>query len=215
MLFTLILDQPLLGLTVVLAIIIALVWHEVSHGIVALWLGDSTAKDEGRLNFNPMHHLDPMGTLLLLFVGFGWAKPVPVNYYNLKYPKWGPAMVAAAGPASHLLLIIACVLVYKVTTPQYNPLSFADDNLMILFLSYLIFFNIILMVFNLIPIPPLDGSKILFAALPSKYDAVKVWLATKGPLLLFGVIILDIVFNTRILSTLFNWVLAVFATLFG
>ena len=216
MLIQLILDQPLLGFTLFFALVIALMWHEVAHGVVAYWLGDPTAQDADRLNFNPMKHLDPLGTLLLLFVGFGWAKPVPVNYYNLKYPKWGPALVAAAGPASHLILIVIAAIVYNVVAPEaYSPLSFADDNLMLLFLSFLIFFNIILMVFNLIPIPPLDGSKVMFAFLPPRLDNVKTWLSTRGPLLLFGLLIVDAVTNIGIFAFLFDGILNLFAGLLG
>src|SRR3989338_3598800 len=153
--------EGLSTITLIIAIGIAVIFHEVAHGHVANWLGDSTAKHAGRLSLNPINHVDMWGTIiipLLLIVSnagfvFGWAKPVPVNYYNLKYGKWGPIIVALAGPATNFLILLLCGLLYRIS-PENTALPF-------LFLMIGLV-NTILMLFNLVPIPPLDGSKILF-----------------------------------------------------
>lgn len=154
-------------LALIPAILIALTLHELSHGFVAYRLGDLTAKSQGRLSFNPLKHLDPIGTLLLLFVGFGWAKPVPVNPYALKKkPDTGMAWVAAAGPASNLFLALlgGISLMFYGNLFGYDWLYSADFSAELyfgLFFIYFIQINIVLMIFNLIPIPPLDGSRIV------------------------------------------------------
>ena len=149
------------------AILIALTLHEICHGFVAYRLGDQTAKSQGRLSFNPLKHLDPVGTLCLIFVGFGWAKPVPVNPYALdKKPDTGMAWVAAAGPASNLCMALlgGIFLMIYVKLAGYAWLYSVDYNVSFyigLVLIYFIQINIVLMIFNLIPIPPLDGSRIV------------------------------------------------------
>lgn len=220
MLLSLLFQAPLVFLPVVMALIISLTFHEVSHGFVALWLGDTTARDQGRLSFNPLSHLDPMGTIMMLIVGFGWGKPVPINYYNLRAPKWGPAIVAMAGPASNLLLLIIFGIIYKIFAPAgINPYDLesvvnVSGNLMVILLSFLIVYNSVLMIFNLIPVPPLDGSKLLQAILPPKYDRFKKYLETRGPIILFTVLILDNLLNIGIFSSLFNVILGFFAKFF-
>lgn len=160
-------------LALIPAILIALTFHELAHGFVAYRLGDTTAKSQGRLSLNPLHHLDPIGTLCLLFVGFGWAKPVPVNPYALhKKPHSGMAWVAAAGPASNLCmaLIGGIFMLIYLRTIGYGWLfetGFTFELYLGLFFMYFIQINIVLMVFNLIPVPPLDGSRIVSAFLPS------------------------------------------------
>lgn len=162
-------------LAMIPAILIALTLHELSHGFVAYRLGDYTAKSQGRLSMNPLRHLDPIGTLCLLFIGFGWAKPVPINPYCLtraKSPKRGMAWVAAAGPASNLCMALLggiFLLFYLkgvgfewLFVEALNPTTFFG-----LFFLYFIQINIVLMVFNLIPLPPLDGSRIVTAFLPN------------------------------------------------
>jgi Zn-dependent protease len=151
-------------------LILSVMIHEVSHGYVAYALGDNTAKDAKRLNLNPLNHLDPFGSVilpLLLYFGtggafvVGWAKPVPYNPFNLKNPKSGSGLIAAAGPISNF--IVACgtavLLKFGGIGAVINPI----------FLQITIMLNLSLMVFNLVPIPPLDGSKILFALLPLKW----------------------------------------------
>lgn len=160
-------------LAMIPAILIALTFHELSHGYVAYRLGDNTAKSQGRLSLNPIHHLDPIGTLCLLFIGFGWAKPVPVNPYALhKKPKTGMAWVAAAGPASNLCmaLIGGILLMFYMKLVGHGWLyqsGFGVALFVGLFLIYFIQINIVLMIFNLIPIPPLDGSRIVSVFLPT------------------------------------------------
>lgn len=147
--------------------------HEFAHGFVAYKLGDKTAKNMGRLRFSPAAHIDPIGALMILLVGFGWAKPVPVNPRNFKNPKVGMAITAVAGPVSNLLAALVgglfvnglIALVYNVSMPEF---MYTVLNLIYIFFSYFLSVNISLAVFNLIPIPPLDGSKILFAFLPDK-----------------------------------------------
>lgn len=220
MLISLLFSEPLLFIPLVLALLISLTVHEVSHGIVALWLGDTTARDAGRLTFNPIKHLDPVGSILLLTIGFGWGNPVPVNYYQLKYPKWGPALVSIAGPVSNLLLVIIVGILFKVLAPAgLNPLDIdavitSSGSLMFVFLAFMMFYNIILMVFNLIPVPPLDGSKVLFALLPDKYAHFKFLLQTRGPIILFTILLIDVFANIGIFSMLFGGIIGFFSRFF-
>ena len=157
-------------LIIIVALIFSIVLHEVSHGYVANWLGDPTARLSGRLSGNPLVHLDPLGSVIipgLLFLGgtgflFGWAKPVPYNPYNLRHQKWGDALVAASGPAVNILLaLIFAALIHSSDV-------FGLPGPFVKIASYIVYLNILLAFFNLIPMPPLDGSKILVALLPPK-----------------------------------------------
>ena len=194
-------QNPLYFIAWVAAILIALTFHEFSHALAAHWLGDQTAKRMGRLSLNPLVHLDPIGFLALVLIGFGWGKPVPYNPYNLRYPKWGSTLVAAAGPVSNLVMIVIFGLVFKFVHP-FLPL----DNLLLAFLELLIQLNLILCLFNLIPVPPLDGSKFLLSALaaPEHYKT-RFFLETRGPLLLLGLILLDSLSGLNLLSTVFSF----------
>jgi Zn-dependent protease len=153
-------------------LIMSVIIHEVSHGYAALYLGDVTAKYAGRLTLNPIKHIDPIGSIFLpvLFVIMntglilGWAKPVPYNPYNLRNQRWGEMIVAIAGPASNFVIAIVFGLLIRF----YEVLSL-PDSFVILALS-VVMINVVLAVFNLIPIPPLDGSKVLFSILPSRYS---------------------------------------------
>jgi Zn-dependent protease len=153
----------------IIVLIMSVVVHEVSHGYMAYWLGDPTAKYAGRLNFNPVNHLDMWGSFivpLLLIIShspflFGWAKPVPYNPYNLRNQKYGPALVGLAGPLSNLILAILAGIVLRAS------LVFGmTGGIFLQILVIIVFINILLMVFNLLPIPPLDGSKLLFVVIP-------------------------------------------------
>ena len=148
--------------------IVVLPFHELAHGFVANKLGDDTAKRAGRLTFNPIQHLDPIGAACLLLVGFGWAKPVPVNMYKLKNPKRDMALVALAGPVANLIAaFVGCILnVCWVHLFQNNFGTKIWFLAILYFLYYYVVVNVSLAVFNLIPLPPLDGSKILGAFLP-------------------------------------------------
>ena len=150
------------------AILIALTLHELAHGFVALRLGDTTARDMGRLSLNPIKHLDPLGALFLLIVGFGWAKPVPVNPTNFQQNRVrGMALVGVAGPACNLLqALFGGILLTIMAKVWYSgaitsDAAFTAMNYFVLFLMYYVQINIVLMIFNLIPIPPLDGSRIV------------------------------------------------------
>ncbi|WKZ26375.1 MAG: site-2 protease family protein [Candidatus Paceibacterota bacterium] len=171
---------------IIVILIMSVVIHELAHGYSALWLGDSTAKYAGRLTLNPIKHLDPVGSVLvplLLYILpgnliFGWAKPVPYNPYNLRNQKWGEAIVAAAGPLTNILiavifgLIVRLNVVFGVFPPAFTDLA-----------SIVVFMNIILAIFNLVPIPPLDGSKILFSVLPYHMQRFRLVLEQFGLIL--------------------------------
>ncbi len=152
------------------AALLAIVFHEVCHGYVAYLMGDRTAKQSGRLSLNPLKHIDPLGVICMIVFGFGWAKPVPVNPYYFKYKRLGMSLVAFAGPLSNLILATFAMILAELLM-NIGVTSTIILNVMVLlihFLLYLAILNVGLAVFNLIPIPPLDGSKVLFAVLPRK-----------------------------------------------
>ncbi len=196
----------------ILAILIALSVHEFSHALVGTALGDDTARRAGRLTLNPFAHIDVMGFLMLLFIGFGWGKSVPFNPYNLRYPKWGPTLVALAGPFSNLLQIIVFGFALKgVTTLGALPI----DNLLVQFLGLLVVINTVIMLFNIIPIPPLDGSKVLLSLLDAPRHAhLRHTIETRGPILLLGLVILDTFFGLNIFGHLFGGVIHLVYQLF-
>ncbi len=181
-------------------LIMSVVIHEVSHGYVADYLGDPTARLAGRLTLNPLKHLDWLGSViipgLLILLGgfiFGWAKPVPYNPHNLRGGKWGPAYVAAAGPAANLLIaLIFGLLMRSAIIGMWLPAA------AISLASVIVLLNIMLAIFNLIPIAPLDGSKILFAILPYRYRGVEEWL-TRYQLVLV-IIFIILIANTDLLG---------------
>lgn len=163
----------------ILILILSVVIHEVCHGYAALKLGDPTAKYAGRLSLNPLKHLDPIGSVIVPLIlaiipphmVFGWAKPVPVNSYNLKNHRWGETLVAAAGPAANLgIALVFGLLIRWNTAGQFLPDSFLSIT------ASLVFINLLLAVFNLVPIPPLDGSKIFFGLLPRQSFEVQNWI---------------------------------------
>ncbi len=168
----------------------SIIIHEVSHGLVALRLGDTTAKDAGRLTLNPWPHLELFGSFILPFMlffasggalVFGWAKPVPYNPNNLKNPKVGAGLIAAAGPISNLSIAFLFGLIVRFGMPLLGVVG--NETTVILF-HLIILVNILLAVFNLVPIPPLDGSKILFAFLPRRAEGARIFLERYGLILL-------------------------------
>lgn len=190
-------------------LIFSVVIHEVSHGVVANALGDPTAKNAGRLTLNPIPHLDPIGSVLLpgflilmsqLGGGgiiFGWAKPVPVNPMNLR-GKYGSALVSLAGPGSNLAIAFTFGLALR-----FLPLAELNPALILVF-SYIVFLNILLAVFNLLPIPPLDGSHILFTFLPRSFDALRVFLSRFGIFVLLFIIFFFFGFVSLIVNSIFT-----------
>ena len=155
-------------------ILLALSVHETAHGYVAYKLGDPTARSLGRLTLNPIKHLDPFGFLSMVLFGFGWAKPVPINTRYFKKPKRDMALTGVAGPISNLLLALVFALAMKLFELAIAHAHFPNETVLMMavyfstFLYYGIYLNIALAIFNLIPVPPMDGSRLLFALLPSK-----------------------------------------------
>jgi len=179
------------------AILIALTIHELSHGYVAKLLGDTTAERSGRLTLNPIAHLDPIGALMLLFGPFGWAKPVPVNPVNFKHPIEGMAIVAAAGPLSNIALAALTGLFFRLSMGEVN-------SLFGVFLYIMFVINIGLAVFNLLPVYPLDGSRILLAFLKGNQRAGYLKTMSVAPKIFFGMIIAEWVLNIPVLSYILN-----------
>lgn len=160
-------------LYLIVALLIALDIHECSHAWVANALGDPSAKNAGRMSLNPLRHLHPIGTLLLLFVGLGWGKPVPVDARRLRLgPKWGMALVGAAGPASNFLLAMLLAVPLRLRLPIFTPHEIGNTGIWISYglqLSWLLWLSLALAIFNMIPFTPLDGSRILAAFLPDRW----------------------------------------------
>lgn len=180
-----------------IVLLFSAVIHEVSHGFVADALGDSTARKAGRLTLNPFRHLEFFGSLILplslfLMSGgsfiFGWAKPVPYNPYNLKHPERDAGLIAAAGPLSNFLIAIVFSLLHRLAY-LFGP-AFAELT------SLVVLINLMLMVFNLVPLPPLDGSKILFAFLPKSAYTIRSFLGQYG----FWLLLVFIFFGFRLIT---------------
>jgi|SRR3989344_7601981 len=169
----------------IIAMLIALTVHEWAHGYTAYLLGDNTAKYQGRLTFNPLAHLDLLGTLLFLTVGFGWAKPVPIDPRAFRHPKRDTTLTALAGPASNLLLILFTVGVL-VLIPSFDPIGW--ERFLGEFLSEMLRLNLILMAFNLLPIAPLDGSKVLGVFIPLRYEETYEKYLRNGPIILLALL---------------------------
>ncbi len=151
--------------------LLALTAHEAAHGWAAYQLGDSTARDYGRITLDPLKHLDPIGTLTMLLFGFGWAKPVPVNARNFKNPRLGMALTALAGPATNFLLAFVGVFLYSLAAKfLYQPYLAGSTAayVVLLFLTVFYMLNLSFAIFNFLPVPPLDGSRILYVLLPPK-----------------------------------------------
>jgi Zn-dependent protease len=171
-------------------ILLALTFHEYAHAYVANRFGDDTAKQSGRLSLNPLRHLDPLGTIMIFLVHFGWAKPVPVNPYRLKNPKKDMLWISAAGPLANMILalssgILLRILIATAETPDRT--SFMGLLIYVVFMSLQI--NLALAIFNILPIAPLDGSKILAGLLPDRFGKMFYFLERYGPFILLGLII--------------------------
>jgi Zn-dependent protease len=178
------------------SILLGLTLHEYAHGWVADRLGDPTARMNGRLTLNPLAHLDFLGTLMLFLVHFGWAKPVPVNPMMLKNPKKDMLLVAVAGPITNFFLAMIFGILLRFMGPPENSLAAT----LITMLQYGVIINISLMLFNMLPIPPLDGSRVLRAVVPDRYEAQYRVYERFGGLALMGIIILGQVTGISIIG---------------
>ena len=195
--------DPLWLVAVAVIILVALPVHEMAHAAMAVQLGDETPRLQGRYTFNPIAHIDPFGALLILFTGFGWAKPVQWNPNNIDVDiRVGTILVAAAGPVSNLVL--AAVGAFLV--------PFADFAMLERFLTFFVWINTLLFVFNLIPIPPLDGSHILFALLPGDNFEVRMFLGRFGFIILIGTIYLGGGFITGLASQVVGFLFRIFGS---
>jgi Zn-dependent protease len=212
MLLSSLFSDPLLFLVAAVAILASLSFHEFCHAAMALYLGDDTAHRSGRLTLNPLAHVDMLGLAAILTIGFGWGKPVPFNPYNLRNQKWGPVLVAFAGPLSNLVLFTITALTLRLLAP-----SLSSGNALTTFLIVMAQFNAALFLFNLIPIPPLDGSKFLLSALDGPQHArTRFLLETRGPMYLLVLILADtFLLNGAIFGALFGGAIGFMFRLFG
>ncbi len=179
--------------------------HEFAHGWMANKMGDPTARLSGRLTLNPMKHLDLIGSILIFLTGFGWAKPVPVNQNNFRNPKKGMALTALAGPVSNLIMAFIFMLLMNFCGIFHNMAAY----IFLLFFQYAALVNIRLAVFNLLPVPPLDGSRIFWAILPDKYywkvmQYERIIMLVLFALLLFGVLSWPLSWLSNLVYRLFN-----------
>ncbi len=196
---------PVILVIVGIALVVAISVHEASHALIAYLLGDRTAQRLGRLSLNPLKHLDPAGTLLLILVGFGWGKPVPVNPMAMRTGRRGMALVAAAGPVSNIVAAVLLALPVRAgILPNYSPLYWDEvyqasaPDLLALVVVITISYNIVLAVFNLLPVPPLDGFNVALGVLPLKLAQGFARLAKYGPVILIAILALDSVTNLGI-----------------
>ena len=177
-----------------LGLVIGITVHEASHATSAYLLGDDTAYRDGRVTLNPVSHLDLLGSLMLLMAGFGWGRPTPVVPSKLRGGVFGPVAVALAGPVSNLLIVAVCAVLYLLP-------PFQGGYLQIIALM-MAFTNALLFVFNLIPIPPLDGSKVIFPFLPRALDGFVDFMNQYGPMILLGLILVSFVTALPVFSIL-------------
>ncbi|MGB2783366.1 MAG: site-2 protease family protein [Atribacterota bacterium] len=209
--------DPLTLILIIIIFLFSVVVHEVAHGTIANFLGDPTAKYAGRLTLNPLKHLDFFGSIVVpgilvltsIAVGggiiFGWAKPVPINPYNFRDQRYGSAKVAVAGPAANIFLALIFGLLIRF-------LPFGTDlfsqNLIFIF-GFIVWINLLLAIFNLLPIPPLDGSHILFTFLPQSMDNLKIFLTQYGLFVLLFFIFFLFQFIIPIINGLFTLIVGI------
>lgn len=173
---------PAFAVAILLGFVVGITIHEAAHAYSAYLLGDDTAYKQGRVTLNPLSHLDLFGSLMLLMAGFGWGKPTPVMLSNLRGGVFGPVIVALAGPVSNLLILAICAILIRIPALQEQTSA--------LVIVGVAFVNALLFVFNLIPIPPLDGSKIIFPFLPRALDGFVNFMNQYGPMILLGLVLL-------------------------
>ncbi|MFA5945902.1 MAG: site-2 protease family protein [Patescibacteria group bacterium] len=191
MFLTLLSASPIIALAWAVALIVSLTVHEFSHALVGKWRGDTTAEDMGRLTLNPLAHLDIFGTLMLLVVGFGWAKPVPFDPRRLANPLFDGAVIAMAGPFANMVMAVLAGVAFRELGKAG---MLATTSALPAFLIFVVLVNMLLLFFNLIPVPPLDGSKVLDAGLEQAgaYKA-RVLLEQYGPRILLVLVVLSLV----------------------
>ncbi len=189
------------------ALVIAITIHEFSHGFVAYELGDDTAERAGRLTLNPLAHLDVIGSIMLLLVGFGWAKPVPINPFLIKKGRLGRFLVSVAGIFSNVIIAILGVLALKILL-SYGQLD--QSNYLIKFLAFICYINIALFIFNLIPIAPLDGYRMVESFAPRFFERYALFIERWG-----FIILLALVFLTNIIGGLIGLSVGLFSALSG
>jgi Zn-dependent protease len=175
-------QNPAAAVALLMGLVVGIVLHEAAHAYSAYLLGDDTAYRAGRVTLNPASHLDLLGSLMLLMVGFGWGKPTPVVPSKLRGGVFGPVAVAFAGPASNLLIVAVCAALFRLP-------AFQSGYLLIIVLT-VAFANALLFVFNLIPIPPLDGAKVIFPFLPRSMGGFVDFMNQYGPMILLGLVLL-------------------------
>jgi Zn-dependent protease len=197
------LTDPIIGIVIIIALVIGITIHEASHAFIAYRLGDPTAKLTGRLSLNPLSHLDPIGSIAIILIGIGWGKPTPFDPFNLRNIKRDSALISVAGAVSNFTLAIILSLPYLIAnfTQNLNPVI----NTIYYYLSPIIFFNILLGIFNLVPVAPLDGFKVLAGLLP------RDWYQDFMQMERYGIFILLLLFATgafafvvRITSIIFS-----------
>ena len=176
----------------ILPALLCITLHEMGHGYAALWLGDTTAKDRGRLSLNPIRHIDPMGLVMMVVFRFGWARPVPINMYRFKNPKRGMAITALAGPVSSILLGVVMLLLYGFLFPLGDSMI---GTFLLTIVATSAYLSLSLGVFNLLPVPPLDGSKVLFSLLSDEaYERLMRYER-------YGMVLLIVLLSSGILRT--------------
>ena len=205
--FSLLSQNPVSFVIVAVFLIAAISVHEFFHAFMADHLGDPTPRLAGRLTLDPRAHLDPLGTLLLFFVGFGWGKPVPFDPFNLKDPKRDSAIISFAGPMSNLLMAILASIFIRFT--NFLPFLFIS-TILTQVLSLFVYFNVMLAVFNLLPVHPLDGFKVVAGLLPKKYYSD--WLALEHYGMFFLIMLIFPFFGrsalSQIISPIINFILS-------
>ena len=204
-LLNLLLKDPLGFIIIAIPLLYAVIFHELAHGWVAYRMGDPTAKSLGRLSLNPLKHLDPLGTLMLFLFGFGWAKPVPVNFNLLRDRRMGMILVSAAGVTTNMILAFLALFIYRLLHLSQTSIAF---ELLYIFAKI----NIILAAFNLIPLPPLDGSKILMGFAPQNVRNFLFRIERYGLIIIIALLYLGVLnpiiyFLERIIIALINLLL--------
>jgi Zn-dependent protease len=188
-----------------ISVMFGLTIHEYFHGWVAYMLGDDTAKAMGRLTVNPLAHFDPILTSMIFIFGLGAAKPVPINPYRLKYGRKGVLLVSLAGILANFFSAIIFVIIFKIIAEGGN---FAPTNLIFVLLRQLIVMNLVLMVFNLIPLPPLDGSKVLLMVTADKYENIYRYFVQNQAMSLFLAVMLFSIFGSGLINFFYSFIVS-------